>query len=78
VCTLKSGEKTREIMSIEEMHDVRDRYSDGWKAFKAGHIKSTPWSTSEEENVRKTVARVTPRFFPMSSDTTLIRRDDQH
>src|ERR1700730_15525130 len=77
VCTLKSGEKTREIMSIEEMHDVRDRYSDGWKAFKAGLIKSTPWSTSEEEMCRKTVARRHSKVLPMSSDLDdLIRRDD--
>jgi recombination protein RecT len=77
VCTLKSGEKTREIMSIEQMHEVRDRYSDGWRAFKAGHIKSTPWSTSEEEMCRKTVARRHSKVIPMSSDLdALIRRDD--
>jgi recombination protein RecT len=78
VCTLKSGEKTREIMSIEQMHEVRDRYSDGWKAFKAGLIKSTPWSTSEEEMCRKTVARRHSKVLPMSSDLdALFRRDDQ-
>lgn len=77
VCTLKSGEKTREIMSIEQMHEVRDRYSDGWRAFKAGHIKSTPWSTSEEEMCRKTVARRHSKVLPMSSDLdALFRRDD--
>jgi phage RecT family recombinase len=77
VCTLKSGEKTREIMSIEQMHEVRDRYSDGWRAFKAGHIKSTPWATSEEEMCRKTVARRHSKVLPMSSDLdALFRRDD--
>jgi phage RecT family recombinase len=77
VCTLKSGEKTREIMSIEQMHEIRDRYSDGWKAFKSGYIKSTPWSTSEEEMCRKTVARRHSKVIPMSSDLdALIRRDD--
>jgi recombination protein RecT len=78
VCTLKSGEKTREIMSIEQIHEIRDRYSDGWKAFKAGYIKSTPWSTSEEEMCRKTVARRHSKVLPMSSDLDiLMRRDDQ-
>jgi recombination protein RecT len=77
ICTLKSGEKTREVMGIGEMHAIRDR-SDAWKAFKAGYIKSTPWSTDEGEMCRKTVARRHSKVIPTSTDLDdLIRRDDE-
>jgi recombination protein RecT len=41
-------------MSYADILGIRDR-SDGWKAFKAGRIKTTPWSTDEEEMARKTI-----------------------
>jgi recombination protein RecT len=76
VCTLKDGTKSYEVMSISDIHAIRDR-SDGWKAFKAGWIKSTPWSTDEGEMCRKTVARRHSKVIPMSTDLDdLIRRDD--
>lgn len=76
ICTLKTGEKSREVMGIGEIHGIRDR-SDAWKAYKAGFIKSTPWSTDEGEMCRKTVARRHSKVLPMSTDLDdLIRRDD--
>lgn len=76
VCVLKDGTKSYEVMSIGEIHAIRDR-SDAWKAFKAGLIKSTPWSTDEGEMCRKTVARRHSKVLPMSTDLDdLIRRDD--
>lgn len=68
IATLKSGEKTRDVMSIEEVRAIRDRYSDAWKAFKAGKIKSTPWADSEAEMAKKTVARRHSKELPMSTD----------
>lgn len=77
VCTLKSGEKTRLVMGIDDILAIRDQYSDGWKAYKAGRIKSTPWLTSEGEMSKKTVARRHSKTIPMSTDLeALIRRDD--
>lgn len=76
VATLKSGEKSREVMSITDVYRIRDR-SDGWKAHKAGKIKSTPWSSDEGEMIRKTVARRHSKVLPMSTDLDdLMRRDD--
>lgn len=77
VCVLKDGTKSYEVMSIGEMHSIRDR-SDAWKAFKAQRIKSTPWATDEGEMCRKTVARRHSKVIPMSSDLDdLMRRDDE-
>lgn len=77
VCVLKDGTKSYEVMSIGEMHSIRDR-SDAWKAFKAQRIKSTPWGTDEGEMCRKTVARRHSKVIPMSSDLDdLMRRDDE-
>ncbi len=77
VCVLKDATKTYEVMSIAEIHAIRDR-SDAWRAFKGGRIKSTPWSTDEGEMWRKTVARRHSKVIPMSSDLDdLIRRDDE-
>lgn len=76
IATLKSGEKTREVMSIGQIRKIRDR-SDAWKAFKAGKIKSTPWSTDEDEMAKKTVARRHSKILPMSTDLDdLMRQDD--
>lgn len=44
------------VMSRNELLEARDR-SDGWKAFKSGKIKSTPWSTDPGPMMRKTVMR---------------------
>lgn len=76
VAVLKDGSKSFEVMSISDIHKIRDR-SDGWKAFKANKIKSTPWSTDEGEMCRKTVARRHAKVLPMSTDLDdLMRRDD--
>lgn len=77
VCVLKDGTKSYEVMSADEINSIRDR-SDGWKAFKAGYIKSTPWSTDWSEMARKTVAKRHSKVLPMSTDLDdLIRRDDE-
>lgn len=77
VCVLKDGSKSYEVMSTSEINGIRDR-SDGWKAFKAGYIKSTPWSTDWAEMARKTVAKRHSKVLPMSTDLDdLIRRDDE-
>lgn len=59
VVKYKNGETDFEPMSVKQVHDIRDR-SDAWKAFAAGKIKSTPWSTDEEEMAKKGLALDTP------------------
>lgn len=68
VATLKSGEVSREVMSIDEIEAIRKRS----RAAYAG-----PWVTDYAEMVRKTVARRHSKVLPMSTDLDdVIRRDD--
>jgi recombination protein RecT len=69
VATLKSGEKSREIMSIHEVEAVRSK----------SRAQKGPWADPVfyPEMVRKTVARRHSKVLPMSTDLDdLIRRDD--
>lgn len=68
IAVLKSGEKSREVMSVSAIEKVRSRS----KAKNNG-----PWVTDYEEMCRKTVARRHSKVLPMSTDLDdLIRRDD--
>lgn len=68
IAVLKSGEKSREVMSVTAIEKVRGRS----KAKNNG-----PWITDYEEMCRKTVARRHSKVLPMSTDLDdLIRRDD--
>lgn len=69
IATLKDGSKSREVMSIKEVEEVRAK----------SKAKNGPWddATFYPEMVRKTVARRHSKVLPMSSDLDdLIRRDD--
>lgn len=79
VATLKSGEKSRDVMSAEEIYKIRDDRSEGWKQFRNGKIRSTPWSTDEGEMFKKTVARRHSKVLPMSTDMIgLFSREDEN
>lgn len=70
VATLKSGERSRDVMSVSEVEKIR--------ALSKG--KNTPWNnpTFYPEMAKKTVARRHSKVLPMSSDLDdLIRRDDE-
>ena len=70
IATLKSGEKSREVMSVAEIERVRER----------SRVKSAdgPWFTDYAEMCRKTVVRRHSKSLPMSTDLDdLIRRDDE-
>ncbi len=70
IATLKSGEKSRDVMSVSEIEKIR--------ALSKG--KNTPWNnlTFYPEMAKKTVARRHSKVLPMSSDLDdLIRRDDE-
>jgi recombination protein RecT len=71
-CVLKSGEITREVMGIEEILEIRDRYSSGWKAFKAGYVKSAIWADNLPAMCEKTVGHKHSKVIPMSTDLEAI------
>lgn len=68
IATLKSGEKSREIMSVNAIEKVRA----------VSRAKNNgPWVQWYEEMCRKTVARRHSKVLPMSTDLDdLLRRDD--
>lgn len=78
VVHFQDGSYDFEVMSLKEIHRIRDR-SDGWKAFKAGKIKSTPWGTDEGEMAKKTVLRRLLKRLPQSpelADASRLDDDD--
>jgi recombination protein RecT len=69
IATLKTGEKSREVMSIDEIEAIRMQS-------KAGD--GGPWKTFYGEMAKKTVAKRHAKVLPMSSDLDdLLRRDDE-
>lgn len=70
---LKDGGIVHEVMSVADVNAIRDR-SDAFRAFKAGKIKSTPWSTDWSEMARKTVFRRLSKYLPSSSDRDAFRQ----
>ncbi len=69
IATLKSGEKSRDVMSIAEVEKIREK----------SRAKNGPWAdpTFYPEMAKKTVARRHAKVLPMSTDLDdLIRRDD--
>jgi len=68
IATLKSGEKSREVMSLGEINAIRAR---------SRAKDSGPWVTDFAEMCRKTVARRHSKVLPMSTDLDdVLRRDD--
>lgn len=67
IAKLTSGSVIREVMSVAQVNAIRER-SDGWRSFKAGKIKSTPWHTDWDEMARKTVFRRLSKYLPASTD----------
>ena len=73
IATLKSGEKSREVMTIEEIEEIRERSSQS----KSGN---GPWDDPVfyPEMCKKTVAKRHSKVLPMSTDLDdLLRRDDE-
>lgn len=67
VVIYKDGTKDFDVMDIPAIHKVRDK-SEGYRAFMAGKIKSTPWATDEGEMSKKTVMKRLCKRIPQSPD----------
>lgn len=67
VVKYKDGDTDFEPLTIAQAHSIRDR-SDGWKAFQAGKIKSTPWGTDDVEMSKKTAIRRLTKRIPQSPE----------
>jgi recombination protein RecT len=70
VATLKTGEKSRDVMSVEDVEKIRSK----------SRAPNGPWKDPVfyPEMAKKTVARRHSKVLPMSSDLDdLIRRDDE-
>lgn len=67
VATLNDNSKQFEVMTAQEVHDIRSR-SESWKAFEAKKIPSCVWSTDEGEMFRKTVIKRIYKYLPKSGN----------
>lgn len=56
-----------EVMDYESIVKIRDR-SEGYKAYKAKKISTSPWITDEAEMCKKTVFRRHAKWLPVSED----------
>jgi recombination protein RecT len=61
------GDHLTNMMSAEQIFDIRDR-SESWKSFKAGKVKSGgPWQTDFAEQAKKTVIRQGFKTWPRTN-----------
>ena len=68
IVTMKDGEKSREVMSVEDVNSIRARSRSG---------NSGPWVSDFAEMAKKTVVRRHAKRLPLSTDIDgVIREDD--
>lgn len=69
IVSMKDGEKSREVMSVEDVNGIRARSRSG---------NSGPWVTDFAEMAKKTVVRRHAKRLPLSTDIDgAIREDDE-
>lgn len=69
IVTMKDGEKSREVMSVEDVNAIRARSRSG---------SSGPWVSDFAEMAKKTVVRRHSKRLPMSTDLDeALRADDE-
>ncbi len=66
VAKFKDGGFDFKYMTAAEINAIRDN-SQGYKAYKAGKVKETPWASSYVAMGLKTVIRQLAKFLPMST-----------
>ena len=69
IVTMKDGEKSREVMSVEDVNAIRARSRSGG---------SGPWQTDYAEMAKKTVVRRHSKRLPLSTDIDgVVHEDDE-
>lgn len=68
VIVYKDGSTGFEFMARREIEVIRDK-SDGYRAYKAGYVKSSTWVTDEGEMFKKTVIKRLLKLADLSPDT---------
>lgn len=69
IVTMKDGEKSREVMSVEDVNAIRARSRSG---------NSGPWVSDYSEMAKKTVVRRHSKRLPLSTDIDgMIKEDDE-
>jgi recombination protein RecT len=68
---LKSGDTVSIVMDIEEVYAIRDK-SNGWRAFKAGKVRSSTWDSKDWQTelrmIIKTAIRRLYNFLPTTPE----------
>lgn len=67
MATTKTGERFVQVMTREEVEAIRDN-SQGWRAFKKGSAKQSPWNDAPGEMWKKTVFRRLTKWLPLSPE----------
>lgn len=69
IVSMKDGEKSREVMSVEDVNAIRTRSRSG---------NSGPWQTDYAEMAKKTVVRRHSKRLPLSTDIDgVVHEDDE-
>ncbi len=73
----KTGEKFVAVLTKDEIEGIRDN-SQGWRAFKAGYAKQSPWQDSPGEMWKKTAFRRLSKWLPLSPEfRDAVEADDE-
>lgn len=73
VWTTKAGVKGFEVIGPKRIARAKAA-SEGYKAWKAGKIKSTPWNEDEAQMIRKTAIRAAASYMPKSTESDKFQR----
>lgn len=76
VAKTRDGDYITEAMSLEELHDVRNR-SSAWKAW-IEKKKVCPWVTDETEMMRKTVVKRGSKYWPRVNNDDRLQKAIDH